>query len=130
MVTPCLGEWGAPRWLGMLSYAFIDGFTETPRHEAIARLKAAIADVDGVIVDFAFFEGRALRLSIELELGSLPRFRAALENASLVLFEKCAVELAKLEKSLATEEAPPTRPIVVLLHVAFLSEGAQVAVHA
>jgi len=31
----------------MLSYAFIDGYTEAPRHDAIARLKSAIADVDG-----------------------------------------------------------------------------------
>ena len=105
----------------MLSYAFIDGFTEAPRHDAIARLKSAIAEADGVIVDFAFFSTRALRLSVELELAALPRFRAALESASLVLFDRCAEELTKIEKSLA--QSPSTKPIVVLLHVAFAKEA-------
>ncbi len=126
MVTPCLGPRGAPRLRGpMLTYVFIDGFTEAPRHEAIARLKSAIADADGVIVDFAFFSTRALRLSIELELKALPRFRAALEEASLVLFDRCAAELAKIEKALADGASP--KAVTVLLHVAFAHEAASEA---
>jgi len=82
-----------------------------------------------VITDFAFFSNRALRLSVEVELGSLPRFRAALERASVILFDRCVEELAKTEKSLL--ESAKLRPVVVMLHVAFLAEDApQPSAHA
>ena len=34
----------------MLSYAFVDAFTQAPRATALARLTSAIAEADGVIV--------------------------------------------------------------------------------
>lgn len=106
----------------MLSYAFVDAFTRVERHEAIARLKSAIADADGVIVDFAFFSHRAVRLSVELEADAVPRLRAALESGGVHLFEKCAAEL---DRARPTE--PTTKPVIALLHVAFVSDEADQA---
>ena len=99
----------------MLSYAFVDGFTRVERHDAISRLKAAIAAADGVIVDFAFFSTEAIRLTVELEGGAVRRLHEALSDAGVELFDKCASELARAER-----ELPPKKPVVVMLHVAFL----------
>jgi hypothetical protein len=100
----------------MLSYTFVDAFTRVERHEAIARLKSAIADADGVIVDFAFFSN-AIRLSVELEAGAVPRLRDALEAGDVHLFEKCA---ADLDRSAAPETA--SNLVVAMLHVAFAND--------
>ena len=48
----------------MLSYTFVDAFTRRDRRDTIARVKSAIAEADGVIVDFAFYRS-AIRLSVE-----------------------------------------------------------------
>ena len=57
----------------MLSYAFVDAFTRVERHEAVARLEAAIADAQGIIVDFAFFSNEAVRITVEMAAGAVPR---------------------------------------------------------
>lgn len=101
----------------MLSYAFVDAFTRVERHEAIARLKSAIAYADGVIVDFAFFSNGAIRLSVELEADAVPRLREALEAGDVHLFESCA---AALDRARPTE--PTTKPVMAMLHVAFLDD--------
>jgi hypothetical protein len=101
----------------MLSYTFVDAFTRVERHEAIARLKTAIADADGVIVDFAFFS-TAIRLSVELEASAVPRLRRALEAGDVHLFEKCA---ADLDRSAARETS--TMLVVAMLHVAFANDA-------
>ena len=100
----------------MLSYTFVDAFTRSPRHEAIDRLKRAIAEADGVIVDFAFYN-EAIRLSVELEAGALPRLCDALEAFEVHLFDKCAADLGR-------ETVPETASnlVVAMLHVAFAGE--------
>ncbi len=100
----------------MLSYTFVDAFTHAPRREAIARLKKAIAAVDGVIVDFAFFANGAIRLSVELEAGLVGSLREALEACGVHLFEKSM----KVDGS-------STRPVLAMLHVAFVVEEADEA---
>jgi hypothetical protein len=100
----------------MLSYAFVDAFTRVERHEAIARLKCAIADADGVIVDFAFFH-TAIRLSVELEAGAVPRLCESLEAGDVHLFDKCA---ADLDRTAVPESA--TNLVVAMLHVAFAND--------
>jgi hypothetical protein len=106
----------------MLSYAFVDGFTRVPRHEAIARLKTAIAEADGVIVDFAFFSNKAIRLSVELDAGALSKLQEALGDAEVHIFEKCAKELAKADKRSSSA------PIIAMLHVAFVHDEPDLAV--
>lgn len=102
----------------MLSYTFVDAFTQVERHDAIARLKSAIAGANGVIVDFAFFSNRAIRLTVELEAGALPRLRAALEAGEVHLFEKCAADLAR------TAACPESAtPVLAMLHVTFANEA-------
>lgn len=102
----------------MLSYTFVDAFTPAPQHEAIAHLKSAIAHADGVIVDFAFFGSRAIRLSVELEAGALPRLRDALEAGEVHLFEKCAADLART----AAGPESATNLVLAMLHVAFTND--------
>ena len=100
----------------MLSYAFVDAFTQVERHEAIARLKSAIADANGVIVDFAFFH-TAIRLSVEMEAGAVHRLRESLEAGEVHLFDKCA---ADLDRSAVPETA--TTLVLAMLHVAFAND--------
>lgn len=102
----------------MLSYTFVDAFTPVERHEAIARLKSAIAAIGGMIVDFAFFSNRAIRLSVDLEAGAVPRLRQALEASDVHLFEKCAADLART--AAAPESA--TSPVLAMLHVTFAND--------
>ena len=104
----------------MISYAFVDGFTRVRRDEAIERLKRAIAEADGVIADFAFFGGQAIRLTVELDAGALAILRRALEDAEVELFTRCLADLAS-----ATTMAP-SHPIVAMLHVAFVPAEAEV----
>ena len=99
----------------MISYTFVDGFTRVARDEAIERLKRAIAGADGVIVDFAFFGGEALRLTVEMDAAGMVVFRNALAEAEIELFGRCAADLA------AVERMEPTHPIFALLHVTFLT---------
>ncbi|HVH42185.1 MAG TPA: hypothetical protein VM925_07565 [Labilithrix sp.] len=99
----------------MISYVFIDGFTRVARDEAIDRLKHAIADADGVIVDFAFFGTDAIRLSVEVDAGALTTFRQGLETAEVELFDRCRVDLDHASRM------NPTHPISAMLHVSFLS---------
>lgn len=101
----------------MISYALVDAFTRVPRDEAIERLKRALARVDGVIVDFAFFGARAIRLTVETDAGALARLRAELEESDIELFPRCAAELDRAVTMHAS------RPIVAMLHVAFVSEA-------
>lgn len=103
-----------PTFKCVLSYVFVDGFTRVARGEAVARLKRAIADVDGVIVDFAFFGSTAIRLTVELDAASLVRLRAALEDSGIELFARCIAELDVAKRMDASH------PIVAMLHVAFV----------
>jgi hypothetical protein len=105
----------------VISYAFVDGFTRVPRAEAIERLKRAIAGADGVIVDFAFFEGSALRLTVELDAGALPMFRRALAHSEIELFSRCVSELEEAKAMDAHH------PIVAMLHVTFLPAEATIS---
>ena len=99
----------------MHGYVFVEGFTALPRYEAIARLKDAVAEAEGVLVDFGFFGEAAIRLTVELEASALPRLGEALASARVQLLERCAAELAT---------APPSRrPVTALLHIAFLPTG-------
>jgi len=98
----------------VISYAFVDGFTRVRRDEAVERLKRAIAHADGVIVDFAFFGGQAIRLTVELDAASLAVLRRALEDSEVELFSRC---LADLE---AATKMAPSHPILAMLHVAFV----------
>jgi hypothetical protein len=93
----------------MLSYTLVDAFTRRDRHEAMARLKRAIVEADGVIVDFAFYRS-AIRLSVELEAGAVARLCAALEASDLHLFER--------------HLAPPsaTNLVVAMVHVTLANE--------
>lgn len=98
----------------MLSYAFVDAFTRLDRHRALARLSEAVARAGGVIVDFAFFSDRAVRISVELAAGAVPRLRDALEAGDVHLFDRCA---ATLDRHAARPTA--TNPVLAMLHVAF-----------
>jgi hypothetical protein len=104
----------------MLSYTFVDAFTLVERHEAIARLKNAIAAADGVIVDFAFFSEQAIRLSVELEADAVAVLREELEASDVHLFEKCA---ADLDRAAPTERTRKT--VLALLHVTFAEDEAR-----
>ena len=103
----------------MLSYAFVDAFTRVERKEAIRRLLGAVASTEGVIVDFALFGAEAMRLTVEIAAGAIPRLRAALEANDVHLFEQCAHDLDR-------GAAQPTtrRPVLAMLHVAFTTEAA------
>lgn len=98
----------------MLSYAFVDAFTRVERHEAVARLGAAIADAQGIIVDFAFFSNEAVRITVEMAAGAVPRLRDALEAGDVHLFDRCA---ANLDRNAARPSS--TKPVLAMLHVAF-----------
>lgn len=104
----------------MLSYTFVDAFTLVERHEAITRLKNAIVEADGVIVDFAFFSNQAIRLSVELEAEAVARLRRALEASDVHLFEKCAAELDRAAPTAHTHQS-----VLALLHVTFAQEEAR-----
>lgn len=101
----------------MISYALVDAFTRVSRDDAIGRLKRAIARADGVIVDFAFFGSRALRLTVELGAGALAMLTRELEGAEIELFARSAAELDDAKGMDAS------RPIVAMLHVAFVPEA-------
>ncbi len=111
-----------PTFWSVISYAFVDGFTRVPRDEAVERLKRAIAEADGVIVDFAFFEWKAIRLTVELDAASLATLRHALEDAEVELFSRCVADLD------AASKMAPSHPIVAMLHVAFVAADADVNV--
>lgn len=104
-----------PTLKDVISYAFVDGFTRIPREEAVARHKRAIAGAHGVIVDFAFFEVRAIRLTVELDAASLAVLRRGLADAEVELFTQCDADL-DVAKLMA-----PSHPIVAMLHVAFVT---------
>jgi hypothetical protein len=110
----CLGAACTPHPPGMLSYALVDGFTWTPRHEAIEGLKRAIAEADGVITDFAFFSDRAIRLTVELDTRALAVLRQALERVHVQLFERSRAEL-----SAARGEGAAAHLVLAMLHVTF-----------
>jgi hypothetical protein len=95
----------------MPGYALLDGFTDASRDTTIRRLKRAIADVDGVIVDFAFFANSAIRLSVELAAGALGKLRDALELAGVHLFEGSERAVAEVLSM------TPSHPVTALLHV-------------
>jgi hypothetical protein len=114
------GSAPAPHVLGVISYTFVDGFTRVERDEAIERLKRAIAQVDGVIVDFAFFERNAIRLTVELDACALLELQQALVEAEVELFARCQSDLD------AAKRMDPSHPIVAMLHVSFVSAEAEV----
>lgn len=93
----------------MLSYTFVDAFTRQDRHEAMVRVKSAIAEADGVIVDFAFYR-TAIRFSIELEARAVTRLCAALEASDLELFER------------QPAPASATNLVLAMLHITLSNE--------
>ena len=101
----------------MLSYAFVDAFTRVERHEALTRLQDAIAQADGVILDSAFFADGAIRITVEMPEGAVPRLRHSLEAGDVHLFDRCA---ANLDRSAARPTS--RKPVLALLHVAFSSD--------
>lgn len=105
----------------MLSYAFIDGFTRVNRDEAIERLKLAIAFADGVIVDFAFFARDAIRIVVELDVGALAVLRSELAAAEVELLPACVADLE------SAKSVNAQRPILAMVHVAFVSADADFA---
>ena len=96
----------------MLSYSLLDAFTRRDRDDAKARLKSAVVEADGVIVDFAFYRS-AIRLSVELEAGAVGRLCSALEAGGLHLFER------------QTAPASATNLVVAMLHVTLANETEQ-----
>jgi len=99
----------------MISYTFVDGFTRSPRPHAIERMKQAIASADGVIVDFAYFGGEAIRLTVELDAGALATLATELETHDIELFTSCRTELTKAGSTMTS-----SHPIVAMLHITFL----------
>jgi hypothetical protein len=116
-VTRC-----TPHVWSVISYAFVDGFTRVARDEAIERLKHAIAEADGVIVDFAFFGWQAIRLTVELDAAALTVLRRELEAAEVELFSRCRTDLD------AAKTMDASHPIVAMLHVAFVPAEAEIEV--
>jgi hypothetical protein len=112
-----------PTFVGVISYAFVDGFTRVDRDESIERLKRAIADADGVIVDFAFYY-EAIRLTVELDAAALVKLRRSLADAEVELFDGCAADLD------AAKQMVPAHPVVAMLHVSFLSAETETAASA
>jgi hypothetical protein len=100
----------------VLSYVMVDGFTEAGRAAAMADLKKAIAEADGVITDFALFDGKAnaIQLTVELDGAALVLFRDALGRVAVRLFDRCMASLDVAQRLLA-----PAKPVKALLHVAF-----------
>ncbi len=96
----------------MLSYILLDAFTRRDRDDAMARLKSAIVEADGVIVDFEFYRS-AIRLSVELEAGAVGRLCSALEAGGLHLLER------------QTAPASATNLVVAMLHVTLANETEQ-----
>ena len=109
----------------MLGYALVDGFTDAERPQALARLTHAVAVAEGFIVDFAFYANRAIRLTVELELGALPRLRDALEAHDVHLFEKSAADIAKLGDVSARH-----RPLLAMLHVTLVHDEPELSANA
>jgi len=103
----------------MLSYAFVDAFTRVERQEAIARLRGAVAAAEGVIVDFALFGAEAMRLTVEIAAGAVPRLAAALEASDVHLFDQCAADLDR-----GAAQPSSRRPVLAMIHVAFTTEAA------
>ncbi len=103
----------------MLSYAFVDAFTRVERQEAIARLRAAVVSAEGVVVDFALFGVEAMRLTVEIAAGAMPRLAAALEASDVHLFDKCAADLDR-----GAAQPSMMRPVLAMIHVAFTTEAA------
>lgn len=96
----------------MLSWVLVDAFTAASRPVALSRLKRAIAEAGGVIVDFAFDSNASLRLTVELEGGAVRRLREALSDAAVVLFDRCAASLDAAERLFAS-----TKPVKAMLYV-------------
>lgn len=107
----------------MINYAFVDGFTRVVREEAIERLKQAIAAVDGMIVDFAFFGQHAIRLTVELDVLALVALRRELESHRVELFSRCARELD------GATSMNGAHPILAMLHVTFVSAETEAEDH-
>jgi hypothetical protein len=98
----------------MLSYALVDAFTHVDPDEAVVRLGRAVALVEGVIVDFAFFSNRAIRMTVEMASGAMPLLREALEAGEVHVFARCA---DTLDRTAARPSS--TKPVLAMLHVAF-----------
>jgi hypothetical protein len=94
----------------MLSYAMVDGFTE--ECDAMKRLKEAIAEAHGMIVDFALYAGEAIRMSVEVEARELSHLGRALEARHVSLFPRCIAEIASADRVL-----PANKPVIALVHV-------------
>jgi hypothetical protein len=95
----------------MLSYAMVDGFTD--EGDAMRRLKEAIAEVRGMIVDFALYANvKAIRMSVEVEARELSHLGRALEARDVRLFERSAAEIAGADRVV-----PPSTPVIALVHV-------------
>ena len=92
----------------------VDGFTEAGRATAMADLKRAIAEADGVITDFALFDEKekAIQLTVELDGGALAVFREALGRVAVRLFDRCVASLDGAQRLLG-----PAKPVKALLHV-------------
>ncbi len=103
----------------MLSYALVDAFTQVEHREAVARLGRAVVTAGGVVVDFAMFGVEAMRFTVEIAAGAVPRLAAALEASDVHLFDKCAADLERRAARPST-----TRPVLAMIHVAFTTEAA------
>jgi hypothetical protein len=88
----------------------VDGFTCFRGHAALEALAAAVAVAGGLVIDFALFSDRAVRVDAEIEAGALGALCSALEAAGVHLLPGCTAELVK---------ARGRRRVVALLHVAF-----------
>lgn len=106
----------------MSSYAFLDGQTRIARDEAIERLKQAITNADGVVVDVSFFGLSAIRLTVELEASALASLRQELEASGTDVFVRCAAEIDPAHAL--------SQPLLVMLHVAFVPADADAGVGA
>lgn len=102
----------------MLGYALVDGFARAERSEALASLKQAALDAGGTIVDFAFYEEEAVRLSVELPADALPLLQRALEAEDVQLFEHSL-------RTISAVGTASSRPLLALLHVALLGASSE-----
>lgn len=104
----------------MSTHVFLDAFTHVPRSEAIERLKSAVSEAEGAILDFAFFSNKAIRLNIELEDDGLARLARALESAEVHLFEKSKREVESTPR--------PKKPMLAFLNVTFVDDAPDLAI--
>ena len=104
----------SPRSGVVISYAFVDGFTRVACPDAIERLKQAVADAGGVIIDFALFGRDAMRLTTEVDAGAIGALQRDLQQAEVELFPRCLVELEDAKSMSATHR------ILAMVHVAFV----------